>query len=55
MHTIIHWPLREVLVAFCAVLRSEALAQYRVEVLTWAAKTAFGGKTKAPKLPDILK
>jgi hypothetical protein len=47
--------LREVLLAFCAVLRREALAQYRTDVITWAAKTAFGGKVKAPKLPDILK
>lgn len=52
---VLNWPLREVLLAYVARLKADALRGYQTALLVWASRTAMGGKTKPPDLPNILK
>ena len=55
MKEILLWPLREVLLRYVFLLREKTLAKYNLDVQVWASKTAFGGSTKPPKVPDLLR
>jgi len=52
---VLDWPLRELCLAYLARLKADALRTYETALLVWASRTAFGGKTKPPELPGILK
>jgi len=54
MRGVLKWPLREVLLRYVHMIREEALEAYRVDLLVWAAKSAFGGG-KPPKVPELLR
>jgi hypothetical protein len=46
--------MREVLLGYLEIIKEQARADYAVSLQVWASRTAFGGKSKPPKLPDIL-
>jgi hypothetical protein len=52
---VLDWPIREMLLAFVAELKSQALAAYQSALLIWATRSAFNGKLKKPPLPEILR
>lgn len=54
LERVIDWPIREVLRAYMAHLRREALLQFRFESLRWAVLAPYS-KAEHPGLPGILK
>lgn len=56
MQLVMHWPLREALLAFENLLEKEAAAVYAQDVNVWALLEPHRKKkTKPPKLPKILR
>ena len=51
---ILRWPLREALVAYLALLRRHAEAEFRHAELMFAIVSPWNGKAKPPKRPAIL-
>lgn len=51
---ILDWPLREALLSYLAAMKREASEQYKLSVLLWTIRSAFGGGGRAPRVPDIL-
>jgi hypothetical protein len=53
---VMDWPLRELLLAFVARLRSRARETYALELLVWAALAPHQKKAqKPPSIPSILR
>ena len=46
--------MREVLLSYLKLLQEQAKADYAVSLQVWASQTAFGGKAKPPRVPEIL-
>jgi hypothetical protein len=46
--------MREAILAYLKLMREAAAENHKTSMIMWASLSAFGGKVKAPKLPDIL-
>ena len=55
MRLVVSWPVREALLAYLHLLQESATEHYRTNLLVWAARTAFGGDSKPPEVPKILR
>lgn len=47
--------MREAILAYLKLMQEAAAENHKVSMLMWSSLSAFGGKVKAPKLPDILR
>jgi hypothetical protein len=52
---VFRWPIREALLAYLQIIKEQTRRDYAVSLQVWASKTAFGGSSKPPKVPDLLK
>jgi hypothetical protein len=49
------WPVREAILAYLKLMKDSALENHKTSMLMWSSLSAFGGKVKAPVLPEILR
>jgi len=50
------WPLRDLFLNFLEILKDNARAQYRADVLVWAVLAPYSKRgSKPPAIPSILK
>jgi hypothetical protein len=56
VEVVLDWPLRDVMLAFVAILKERERAKYYVDLLLWAIVAPYvKHKGKPPQLPKILK
>jgi hypothetical protein len=47
--------MREAILAYLKLMREAAAENHKTNMLMWSSLSAFGGKVKAPKLPEVLR
>lgn len=53
---VLDWPLREVMLAYVALLKAAALRTYEMELLVWSSLAPhMRRKTDPPKIPRVLR